>query len=145
MISLGIRAETRALIPGGGDIRIFVFCPTNLFWNELKNNWFQKKFVGQNANIWIFTPPPPALRFEWIGNEHYLMACRNTMLTNLGNNIRDMFVMLFWVYIHTGQAEKSTWPRYVGIEPAWIIFEVSRFFLLDLELRLGLGTISNLF
>ena len=23
--------------------------------------WFQKKFVGQNTNIWICTPPPPPI------------------------------------------------------------------------------------
>jgi hypothetical protein len=51
---------TRALIGGGGGgyIHIFVFYPTNFFWNELKNKEIQKKFVGQNTNMWIYTPPP---------------------------------------------------------------------------------------
>ena len=29
-----------------------------------------------------------------------------------------MFVMLLWVSIHTGQAEKFAWPRWESVEPA---------------------------
>ena len=56
--------ETRVLIGGRGWIFIYsCSVQNNVSWNELKNNWFQKKFIGQNTNIWIFTPhpnsPPP--------------------------------------------------------------------------------------
>ncbi len=45
------RAGARELIGGGGGyIRVMSSCPTNFFWNQLKNNWFQKKLVGQNTN-----------------------------------------------------------------------------------------------
>ena len=37
-------------IIGGANIHIFVF-------TDLKNNWFQKKLMMQNTNIWILAPP----------------------------------------------------------------------------------------
>ncbi len=39
---------------------LFIYsCSARLisFEMNLKNNWFQKKLVGQNSNIW--NPPPP--------------------------------------------------------------------------------------
>ena len=46
---------------GGVNIHIFAFCPTIFFGISGHYSWFQKKFVGQNANIWICTPPINAL------------------------------------------------------------------------------------
>ena len=44
------RAVASSII-GGADIHIFVF-------TNHKNNWFQKKLIVQNLNIWISAPPP---------------------------------------------------------------------------------------
>ena len=57
-----VRAETKALIGGGGCIFIY-YCSARRISFEINgnDNWFQKKFVGQNANIWIYTPPINAL------------------------------------------------------------------------------------
>ena len=52
------RAVTKALI-GGGCIFIYSRSARRIsFEINCNDNWFQKKFVGQNANIWISTPPP---------------------------------------------------------------------------------------
>ena len=56
-------AVTKALIGGGGGC-IFIYSRSARrisFEIDCNDNWFQKKFVGQNANIWISTPPPPQL------------------------------------------------------------------------------------
>jgi hypothetical protein len=39
---------------GGRGVYIHIF-----MFTYRKNNRFQKKSVGQNTNIWIYTPPPP--------------------------------------------------------------------------------------
>ena len=59
-LSIWPRAETKALIGGGGGC-IFIYSRSAQrisFEINCNDNWFQKKFVGQNANIWIYTPPP---------------------------------------------------------------------------------------
>ena len=51
--AIQIYQYTRAVassIIGGADIHIFVF-------TNHKNNWFQKKLIVQNLNIWISAPP----------------------------------------------------------------------------------------
>ena len=46
------RDVTRTLIGGGGgDIHIFMFCPTSFFSNQIQISQFEKKSVGQNMNI----------------------------------------------------------------------------------------------
>ena len=35
-----------------------MFCPTSFFSNWSILIWFAKKLVGQNMNIWIYTPSP---------------------------------------------------------------------------------------
>ena len=53
------RAVARALIGGGGGIFIYS-CYARLISFEINanDNWFEKKLVGHNTNIWIYTPPP---------------------------------------------------------------------------------------
>ena len=69
-IAIRTGAKLRTLKFGGGrgrvNIHIFVFCLTNFFWNQLFFSSFQKKLVGQNTNIWIFTRPNNALVSPWI-------------------------------------------------------------------------------
>ena len=47
------RDGTRTLMGGGGgvSVRIFKFCPTSLFSNQIQIDQFQKKLVGQNMNM----------------------------------------------------------------------------------------------
>ena len=48
---VNVRAVASSIIGGGGaDIHIFVF-------TNHKNNWFQKKLIVQNPNIWISALP----------------------------------------------------------------------------------------
>ena len=47
---------------GGGWIFIYSCSVRRIsFQINLNDSWFQKKFVGQNKKIWIFTPPINAL------------------------------------------------------------------------------------
>ena len=78
------RGVTRVLFGGGGGGVIFVFCPTNFFWNQLFLSSFQKKLVGQNTNIWIYTPPPPpinALVTPLQAFMYWLLSTRNLLLS----------------------------------------------------------------
>ena len=57
-----LRGETRVLIGGGGWIFIYSCSARRIsFEINLNDSWFQKKVVGQNKKIWIFTPPINAL------------------------------------------------------------------------------------
>ena len=94
---------------GGGYIHIFVFCPTNLFWNELKNKEIQKKFVGQNTNIWIYTPLPPI----------------NALVTPLVTFHDCLFIA--WenptINSHTLQPRRSLiWSRFSDQNVPWLSF-----------------------
>ena len=51
-----VRTVARTLI-GGVYIHIFMFCPTSFFSNQIQIDQFEKKSVGQNMNICIYTPP----------------------------------------------------------------------------------------
>ena len=57
MVHYTSRAVVRALI----GVCIFIYsCYARLISFEINpnNNWSQKKLVGHNTNIWIYTPPP---------------------------------------------------------------------------------------
>ena len=53
-----VRAVARTLIGGGGVYSYIQVLPD---WLLLKSTLFQKKLVGHNLNIWIYTPPINAL------------------------------------------------------------------------------------
>jgi hypothetical protein len=58
--------------------------------------------------------------------------------TVLCTQVNMMFVMLLWVYIHTGQAEKFAWPRWQNLScwsiigKTWICY-ASIFLFIDCE------------
>ena len=54
-----IRGETTALIGGGGvNIHIFLFCPTNFFWNQLSLRLISKEIRrAEHEYMNIHLPP----------------------------------------------------------------------------------------
>ena len=56
------RAVATSLIGGGGGagvyVRIFAFCPTSFFSNQIQIDQFENQLVGQKRNIQIYTLPP---------------------------------------------------------------------------------------
>ena len=52
-VKFACRAVARTLIGGGGGVHIhvFMFCPTDLFSNQIQIHQFEKKSVGQDMNI----------------------------------------------------------------------------------------------
>ena len=52
-----IRGETRALI-GGVNIHIFLFCPTNFFWNQLSLRLISKEIRRAEHKYMNIHPPP---------------------------------------------------------------------------------------
>ena len=52
------RGETRALIGGGGvNIHIFLFCPTNFFWNQLSLRLISKEIRRAEHEYMNIHPP----------------------------------------------------------------------------------------
>ena len=52
------RGETRALIGGGGvNIHIFLFCPTNFFWNQLSLRLISKEIRRAEHEYMNIQPP----------------------------------------------------------------------------------------
>ena len=52
-------------LSGGGGGGVYSYIQVLSDWLLLKSTLFQKKLVGHDLNIWIYTPPPPPPPPQW--------------------------------------------------------------------------------
>ena len=86
------RVVTKALI-GGGCIFIYSCSARRIYFEiNCNDNWFQKKFVGKNENIWISTHPSPINALVTA----LLMSCTKTPWNTPETLIRGLNRLTSW-------------------------------------------------
>jgi hypothetical protein len=114
----------RTLLKVVGFLRVLWFTP-RVLWFTPRVLWFTPRVLWFTPRVLWFTPRvlwfaprvlcfAPTRKVDRVGQEKQLRInnCGDYFVLVLCTQVNMMFVMLLWVCIHTGQAEKLAWPRW---------------------------------